>query len=444
MFSPRQYTRGNTSRIVYDRAYRAEYSLMNPVTGNPSSDPASLNADDILTQTIFDKSSNALAVIDGNGNITRNAYDALNRLIITSTDSVDGDPDDPNSGGYTTGGANDLVVRNQYDDSGNLTQVTDAAGQQTAFRYDGLSRKTQTIWDLGTAVERTDTSEFDGLLQVSRTDPKAQVTTFNYDDLHRLEEALYPSRTQDNRLYTYDLVGNLKTVTYPNESSANQLTRQVSQTYDKLNRTTSETSAGRTHIYTYDKAGNRRTTTYGTTGRFLDSIYDPLNRLSTCTEKTSSGAATGQVTSYAYALNGNITRKTLPNGNYTDCTFDALNRKLSKDTFTSTGANIVSFDYSSAVSPYPSSYDNVGNVLSVSETYGDPNIEDRTVSNDYDKSLSSSIKKHSQQPLKPPSQTTATAKQTTAYPKSSPLMPARRSIKSTPMETPPMITTAIN
>ncbi|MGJ8676364.1 MAG: CHAP domain-containing protein [Akkermansiaceae bacterium] len=377
--------RGNTVRNFYDNAYRVTDTLSNPVTGNPATDLSSLNAYDIHTQTEYDKNSNILSVTDGNGSITRNAYDALNRLVITTTDSVDGDPDKPNDSGYTTGGVNDLVVYNEYDDSGNLTQVTDAASQTTAFRYDGQGRKTHTIWDFGSTLTRTEISNYDDLLLTSTEDPEGQETQFTYDKLHRLDSVTYPGRTQDNCNYQYSLTGNLLSVTYLNESTANQLTRQSSQTYDELNRVLTETSSARTHTYSYDKAGNVQTTSYGNTGRFLDSEYDALNRLTTLTEKDSDAALTGKETTYAYALNGNITRKTLPNGNYTDCSYDALNRKLSKNTYTSSAATVVSFDYSQAVSPYPSSYDNVGNVLQVVETYGGTGVDNRTVSNAYDK-----------------------------------------------------------
>ena len=376
--------RGNTVRNLYDRAYRPIDSISNPVTGNPTSDLQSLNQNDILTSSVFDPNSNVIALTDGNGNITRNGYDALNRLIITATDPVNGNPAS-DSNGFPTGGANDLVVSNIYDDAGNLVQVTDAADQITRFRYDGFSRKTQTIWDPATAVQRIEQCSFDGILKTSQVDPEGQVMNYSYDDLHRMTSIAYPGRTQDNRNYSYSLVGNLESITYPNESSANQLTRQCALSYDELNRVETETSAGRTHSFSYDKVGNIQTTTYGTTGRFLDSEYDVLNRLTTCTEKNNSNASASNITTYHYALNGNITRKTLPNGNYTDCSYDALNRKLSKDTLNSSGGTIVRFDYSQAIAPYPSSYDNLGNILHIAETYGGTGVDNRTVSNTYDR-----------------------------------------------------------
>jgi len=377
--------RQNITRNVYDRAYRMTRTRTNPVNGAPSAAAAAPNPTDIEYVNVYDNNSNILSVRDGNGNTTRNRYDALNRLTITATNPIDGTPDDPNRGGYTTGKPTDIVVRNQYDDSAMLTRVTDGANRNTDFRYDGAGRKTHTIWDPQTAVARTETCTYDGVLKLNRIDANGRTTNYRYDGQHRLSQALYPSRPQDNRLYQYSLVGNLETITYPNETAQNQATRSCSQSYDELNRAISETSAGRTHTYTYDKAGNRLSTTYGETNRYLECAYDALNRLTTCTEKDSPTAPLAQLTSYAYALNGNVTRKTLPNGNYTNCRFDSLNRKLSKDTFTSAGENIVRFDYSQPQLNYPSAYDNLGNVLQVLEDYGDPNIPDRTVNNTYDR-----------------------------------------------------------
>ena len=374
--------RGNTTRAFFDRAYRSIGSASNPATGAPSSQLSSPAAFDIVVLNTLDPNGNVLAARDGNGNITRNRYDALNRLVVTSTNSSDGNPADPNASSYTPG-PDDIVVRNEYDDSSNLTLVTDGEGQQTAFRYDGLSRKTRTYWDPDTPVMRIDSCTFDGVVKLSRTNPNGEVITFQYDGQNRLQSAIYLSRAQDNRTYRYDLVGNLTSVTYPDDT-VNGALRASFQTFDELNRLATETSSGRTHRYTYDKASNTRTTTYGVTGRFLQCNYDPLNRLTVCDERDNEASGQSHLTRYDYALNGNITQKTLPNGNVCQMSYDALNRKLSKSTRTSGGTLISSFDHSTALSPYPSSYDNVGNVLRIAEDYGDPNLENRVVTNIYD------------------------------------------------------------
>jgi RHS repeat-associated protein len=196
-----------------------------------------------------------------------------------------------------------------------------------------------------------------------------------------LENILYTGAGTDNRHYEHDLVGNLLAVTYPNDVGS---VRESGHLFDKLNRLIEETSAGATHVHTYDKANNRRTTVYAGTARTLVSTYDKLNRLLTLAE-SGAGVSPAAITTYGYDLNGNITRKTLPNGTETRCTFDASNRKLGETSQQSGGAVISSFDYSQPVPPYPTGYDEVGNVLKVVEQYGHASVNDRTVTNTYDR-----------------------------------------------------------
>lgn len=373
--------RDHVTRTFHDFAYRVTDILSNPVSGNPAADPQNPGANDILVHTTLDAGGNALAVTDGNGNATRNTYDTLNRLLTTATNPVTGQP----SADPSNPAANDITVTNGYDDSNNLVQVTDGEGHVTGFRYDGLKRKTRTIWDEGSAVQRVEQSAYDGLVQLTRTDPKNQVTSYEYDALNRLEKVIYGEVHPDNRHYENDPVGNLLAVSYPNETAGRKTLRGVSQVFDKLNRLKEETSAGATHLYTNDKAGNRRTTTYSVTGRFLSSSYDKLNRLLSCTEKPNAASTTESLTSYAYDLAGNVTRKVLPNGMATQSTFDALNRKLTESTRTTADGQISSFDYSIPTAGYPSGHDNVGNLLQIAEFYGRADVKARNVINTYDR-----------------------------------------------------------
>ena len=68
----------------------------------------------------------------------------------------------------------------------------------------------------------------------------------------------------------------------------------------------------------------------------------------------------------------------------THCTFDALNRKLTETSLTSTGTIISAFDYSQPQGTDPSGYDDVGNVLKIVEQYGHTSVNDRTITNVYD------------------------------------------------------------
>lgn len=384
--------RGSMTRMFYDEANRVVASRTNPQSGSPSADLNTLGTHDITTSTVFDDGGLALSVTDGNGNITRNAYDALSRLIGTVCDPSDGDPAslaqtgfDPAA--YRTANPTCKLVSNVFDDSGNIVEVTDGIGNKTAYTFDGFSRKTSIIWDPGKTAEKSETFEFNAIVQTSRVDGKAHRTNYSYDSLHRITNIIYRPNTSgtshvDNRLTSYDKASRVLSVTYPNDAGS---VREVTTAYDKLDRVTSETSAGVTHTYpSYDKVGNRLTTTYGRTGTTLISTYDVLNRLETCEERSDAGTPSGRTTAYAYDLGGLVTRKTLPNGNATTTTRDKLGRTLLMEEHTSTSALVSSFDYSQSVGSWPSSHDGLGNVLRCAEDHTLSGVTDRVVVNTYD------------------------------------------------------------
>ncbi len=379
--------RGSTTRKFYDNANRAFKTRTNPQNGNPSTNEASPGTHDITITTEYDKGGLALSVEDGNGDITLNAYDNLGRLIATTCDPADGNPATLTTGfdpaSYRSGNPTCALTSYLHDDSGNVIEVTDGEGHQTAFTFDGFNRKTGIIWDPGKTLQRTETFAFNALVQTSRTDGRNRLTSYLYDDLYRLEDVTYPGASNpDNRHFTYDKAGKLLTVTYPNDPGS---IRNVTSVHDKLDRITSETSAGVTHTHPeYDKAGNRKQTTYGRTGTTLVCTYDALNRLQTCEERSNAATTSGRTTIYAYDLGGLVTRKTLPNGNATTTTRDKLGRTLSIVEKTSSLAVVSSFDYSLAVGAWPFSHDGIGNVLRCAENHTLAGITDRVVSNTYD------------------------------------------------------------
>ncbi|MGB0371721.1 MAG: RHS repeat-associated core domain-containing protein [Opitutales bacterium] len=350
-------TRGLTTVIEFDNANRPRSTTTAPV---PVFGEASAQA--LVTTTTYDKNSNITSVTDSEQNLTVNFYDALNRLTTTATNPVTGQPSTIEGSPNT----DDILVAYEYDDIGNQTHVTDGAGAQTAFRYDGLSRKTHTIWDIGTDLQRTHVSHYNALLMYGRTDEIGQYTTYQYDELNRLQHVLFTGRDIDNRDYAYDANGNILSVTYPNEIDS---LRAVGSTYDALNRLETETSAGVTHTYTYDKAGNRRDTTYGETSRVIASTYDVLNRLETLTDGT-------RLTQYRYNPAGDIVEKTLPNGVLIKCEFDILGRK---EISTNTAPAALQ-----AFAEYHYAYDKMSNVRQIEEFYPLGNLTDRVITNTYD------------------------------------------------------------
>lgn len=384
--------RGSTTRTFYDRAKRPIASRRNPTTGVPSADLIAPAEHDITSTMQLDAGGLVISATDGNGNITRNAYDGLGRLVVTACDPVDGDPVDPNAEGFDADahrGSGSILVTNRYDDVGHLVEVTDGKSQQTAFTFDGLGRKTAEIRDPGTAVERVDAFFYNALYMHERIDASGRRVVYQHDGQYRVRDVVYgalagaeSSDHPDNRHYGFDKIGRITSVTYPNDPGS---IRETESTYDLLDRLTSETSAGVTHVHSaYDRVGNRLVTTYGRSGTTLVSSYDALNRLQACEERSVAQTPSGRTTVYAYDLGGLVTRKTLPNGNATSSLYDAIGRTLVMVDRNSKGELTASFDYSPAVNAWPSSYDAESNLLRCSETYSMAGMIDRVVSNGYD------------------------------------------------------------
>lgn len=401
--------RGSTTRTFYDRANRQIAKRSNPTDGAPSADLLAPAVHDITSTMQLDAGGLVLSASDGNGNITRNTYDGLGRLVATACDPDDGDPAELSAEGFDAGAyreSGSILVTNRYDDVGHLVEVTDGKGQQTAFTFDGLGRKTAEIRDPGTAAERVDAFFYNALYMSERVDASDRRTVYRHDGQYRVRDIVYgalagaeSSDHPDNRHYGYDKIGRIMSVTYPNDPGS---TRETASTYDMLDRLTSETSAGVAHLHSaYDRVGNRLVTTYGRSGTTLVSSYDALNRLQSCEERSQTQAPSGRTTVYAYDLGGLVTRKTLPNGNANTCHYDAVGRTMVIVDRNSRGELTASFDYSQAVGDWPSSYDAEGNLLCCSETYSMIGMVNRVVRNGYDhcdRLLTETITPHAGEP----------------------------------------------
>ena len=96
-------------------------------------------------------------------------YDAIGRLQAVV---------DPSAG-------TPAVARYNYDNNGNLSQVTDRKGQVTTYTYDGLDRRTQTRFHDAATI----TTTYDGgnrATQLVDTATGAGTITRSYDGLDRL------------------------------------------------------------------------------------------------------------------------------------------------------------------------------------------------------------------------------------------------------------------
>ncbi|MEM1158968.1 MAG: TIGR02594 family protein [Verrucomicrobiota bacterium] len=339
--------RDNTTETEYDKANRPVKvtSPSVPVGGGGTGIP--------VTETTYDLNGNVLTVKDANGHTVTNTYDELNRLLSTAD-------------------AANITVAYQYDEAGNRTRVTDGKGNRTDFAYDGLNRNTSISYAQGTSESYTVTFAYDALNKTSRTDGNGKLTSYIYDARHRLTDVTYTSGDvyhDSARSYTYDLVGNLLSVTEPGKLGK----ADAAYTYDDLNRVITETSSAVSHTYKYDLAGNRLFAQYGSAAYTLVSGYDALNRLDLLRQEFTAGGS--RETRYEYDLNGNITKRTLPNSDETLKTYDALNRMIAVTTNTAGATQL---------SGYTHTYDLVGNVVTVVEDYATGGLSDRTVTNTYD------------------------------------------------------------
>ena len=318
--------RGNTTTTQYDGANRP-FLVTDPLGKT--------------TESVHDQNGNVVEAIDANGNITRNIYNALDQLVTTT---------DPEG----------ISVHNEYDQDGNLSAVTDGNGNRTEFLYDGAKRLLKKTHPDGSFEAYT----YNAINQISRTDEKGQVTTFTHDDRHRLVTATFSDGNV--RTITYDLVGNQLSVT----ESLHNGKADVSNTYDNLNRVLSETTGGVTHHFEYDLVGNRIKTTVGHTGLIIEATYNALGKLTGLID-----VANNLVTTYKYDINGNLVERYFSNGQKVVCTYDALNRSISR-TATANGQPLQTFTYT---------YDNLVNVTKMVESYAMEGVGDRVVNIGYDR-----------------------------------------------------------
>lgn len=317
-----------------------------------------------VTVTAYDRSGNVTSVTDPRGSVTINTYDARGRLTQTKTN--------PAAPASSTVHAEDLLTHFEWDMVGNRIKVVDAGGQHTSFEYDGLNRLTSTVWDSNDVARmKTESSVYDALVQISKTDPRECRTDYEYGDRLLMTRSISTGVSSagipgHDESRAYDHAGRLLSIT-----GVDDVLKNVSYVLDDLDRVTQETSAGYPHSYKYDRAGNRTRVLYGKTGRLLVSAYDSLGRLSSLTDSS-------RVTGYKYDLASNVLQRTQANGTVEINAYNSLGRRISQRTMTSeTGTTPVSsFGYS---------YDPLGNLTRIEEKYSSTTVPDRILVNTYDR-----------------------------------------------------------
>ena len=172
----------------------------------------------------------------------------------------------------------------------------------------------------------------------SRTPPNGKVIKSNYDGLNRLIEKCYLDDTAtacttaiSDVIYDYDANGN--------RTSMTDSTGTTDYSYDRYNRLTEVAYPNIFSIYyDYDKSNNLTKITYPT-GEEIVYDYDDNNHLIGVTDNTG-------MTSYAYNNQTNdLIKKTLPDGVYTDYTYDTAHRITDVENRRSDDTLISSYHY---------------------------------------------------------------------------------------------------
>lgn len=189
----------------------------------------------------------ATAGSDGPDRITKNLYDAANRVTKVQA-------------GLGTADQVDAVVT-VYNDNGTVQSLADGLGNLTTYAYDGFDRLSKTNYPHKTNVGTSSTTDYEQLTYNSRGNVTVRrrrdgtLMNFTYDDLGRQTLKNLPGTVSDVH-YGYDLVGRQTTARLVSASG-----QGLTNSYDALGRlmaVTDTTGGGsRTTSYEYDSASRR-------------------------------------------------------------------------------------------------------------------------------------------------------------------------------------------
>ncbi|MDP3791310.1 MAG: toxin TcdB middle/N-terminal domain-containing protein [Candidatus Omnitrophota bacterium] len=272
-------TMGNTAAIQYDSLGR-KISMNDPDMGSWS--------------YIYDEVGNLKSQTDAKNQTIAFTYDSLNRLIKKTyplgtpvSYTYDAYPVGSPSGPYTIG---------------RLTSVADVSGM-TLFYYDRLGREIKTVKTVD-GVSYTTLRSYDapGRL-ISVTSPDGEAITYAYNRQGGIDRVA-GSRTYVNNI-SYSATGQMLSLTYGNGAVTNYQYDPNTLRLTHLTTQNSQSTKLQDLGYTFDNIGNVKTLTDASpTGTNTQSFeYDDLYRLT-----KSTGAGYG-VINYQYDPIGNMTQK---------------------------------------------------------------------------------------------------------------------------------------
>jgi len=194
-------------------------------------------------------------------------------------------------------------------------------------------------------------------------DFKEQVTGYGYDTLGRLEykryyaadatagdflNSHYPSTPAEVLQYTYDNLGRKLTETVTDYAGTPTVTYYVSYSYDDEGNVTAIVTPQGTVNYDYYLTTGRKSFTRKGSELATEYGYDELGRLKTTRAMVRNGLLLSptELTTYEYDLVGNRKSATLPNGVYTEYSYNGLNRLTELVHYQTTGRTTVVGSYS--------------------------------------------------------------------------------------------------
>jgi len=261
-----------------------------------------------VTSYTYDADRNRTSATDPNGRVTSYLFDADNELIKVNR-------------------ADGTSLSYSYDADGNQTAQIDGASGTTSYTYNALNQESSTTDPL----LRTTSYTYDGAgNRLTLTDPSGRVTTDTYDAANELIGVNYSDGTTPNVTYAYDTDGQ--------RTSMTDGTGTTSYVYDSLHRLTSSTNgAGAVIGYSYDLVGNLTGLTYPNS-QTVTRTYDAAGHLTGVTDWL------GNTTNFGYDPDANLTGENYANGVSASTSFNDADQ-LTSISDTKSGTTLASFTY---------------------------------------------------------------------------------------------------
>jgi len=294
----------------------------------------------------YDVKGNLITTTNSLGQKTRYGYDQLNRLITTTQVQLN------------------LTTTQNYDEIGNVITRTDPRLVSTSYNYDALNRLITTSVPLQSGLSNIKVNDYDSsgnLTQVTLPNScsgcsGAQITHYQYDELNRLVATIMgygPFNYQ--QINVYDPAGNIvqnlqSIVDNPVAADWTKPAKVVTSTtaYDTLNRPQSRVVYAYNPLtfvnqplvtsYIYNDPQNKRTVidSYGiTTTSQSDSAGRAISTTTTPVSPTL-GAVPQQSYNFYDARDLSI-RSMDPAGNWSDTGYDLLQRVMTATQYTGVG-----------------------------------------------------------------------------------------------------------